>query len=53
MGNTYSHCPRILTHVEGLYTMGCSLAPQGDRVHHCCYYRHCQAAFSMILSTLA
>jgi len=53
MGNTYGHRPQIPTHVEGLHTMGCSLVPQGDRVQHCCYYCHCQAAFSMILSTLA
>jgi hypothetical protein len=53
MGNTYGHCPRIPTHVEGLHTAGCSLVPQWDHVQHCCDYPHCQAAFSMILSTLA
>jgi len=53
MGNPYGLCPRIPSHMEGLHTVGCSLVPLGDSVQQCCCYPHCQAAFSMILSTLA
>jgi hypothetical protein len=37
-GKTFSHRSRRPTRTEGLYTMGCGLAHQGDRLRHCNLY---------------
>jgi len=51
-GKTYSHCPRSPTRIEGLYTMGCGLGPQGDRFMTRLSLPQGHATFITIPSTL-